>query len=426
MPVSPRELELRVRAALPVGAEFARENFAGDPLVREFCEWAKSELEVEAEIFVAWACPPDVLIVSAPGANILIRSERFDTLLVEYIRLKNAVSHQGRAATKLLLPPAVLRWMAEFLLGYRWPQGALYAARRALDLRDDPRPPNPFRDEILASIDKAQRAAAQCFCLAHELGHLMPSHHDEISLDARVDGLSLSRYIIRELEEAGTTYGAEPMMKLARDRIDASVLLREIDADLIALELVAVFVTNKLGVPAEDALRVSLSACEAQSFLYAMKHACLLLKRHSGRARSHEEFMTGDWISGMQISVRAGCLLRRAGILLSRWRARDQEQTAATINRFVPVVDAMFMESMEFRADLQTVAFQEAENLFCSVPTHDADEGRAFFSSLLDQARQNSDFRLDLFYMLVAMGFPGGTDPLKWLEYLFKMQQGVR
>jgi hypothetical protein len=161
-----------VKAALPVGAEFGREKFAGDPLVHHFCEWAKEALAVEVQIFVSWSCPPDVSLLTSSGTNILIRSERFDTLLVEYLHLKRAGLATNPVLTNLILSSAVLRWMAEFLLGCRWPQAALYAAMRALELRIDPRPPNPFRDEMLASIHEVERAALQCFCLAHELGHL--------------------------------------------------------------------------------------------------------------------------------------------------------------------------------------------------------------------------------------------------------------
>jgi hypothetical protein len=116
-------------------------------------------------------------------------------------------------------------------------------------------------------------------------------------------------------------------------------------------------------------------------------------------------------------------VLRRAGFLLSRWCAGDEKQTAATINRFVPVVDAMFLESIEFRNDLATVVQGEAEHLLNTLPAWNANEGRSFFDSLIETARNDSDVRLDLFYMLIAMGFPGGTDPIHWLEHLFEMQQ---
>jgi hypothetical protein len=410
-----------VRASLPVGAGFARENFSGDPLVERFCEWAKDELKVEADIFVSWACPPDVSILTSPVANVLVRSERFDTLLVEYLHLKDAARHNNPVATGLVLPSAVLRWMSEFLLGYRWPQAALHAAMRAVELGTNRQSPNPFRDETLASIDEVQRTALQCFCLAHELGHLVRSQHDEISLDTLIDGRSLSQHITRDLEEVGTGHvTAARMMDIATGGIDAAVLLREIDADLIALELVAVFIANTFGVPAETAMQVSLSACEAQSFLYATKHTCLLLKRNAGRRESHADFSRDDWIAGTQVSVRARCLLRRAGILLSRWCAGDQPQNATTISRFVPVVDAMFLESSTFRAELAAVAQQEAENL---LGTTLAWNGAAPFASMIEAARASPEIRLDLYNMLVAMGFPGGTNPIDWFEHLFGVQQ---
>src|SRR5262249_49815308 len=154
--------------------------------------------------------------------------------------------------------------------------------------------------------------------------------------------------------------------------------------------------------------------------LYATKQTCLLLKRHCEASKPRLEFSRDDWIAGLQVSVRARCVLRRAGFLLSRWCAGDQEQTAATINRFVPVVDAMFLESCGFRADLTAAALREKEHLLSTVPASKVDQGRAFFAPLIETVRQNPRMKLDLFYMLAAMGFPGGTDPIRWLEHLFE------
>jgi hypothetical protein len=209
------------------------------------------------------------------------------------------------------------------------------------------------------------------------------------------------------------------MMEAARSGIDAAVLLREIDADLLALELVAVFVANTFDVPAETALQVSLNACEALTFLYATKHTCSLLKRHGGGRNSQAGFVRDDWLAGAQFSVRARCLLRRAGILLSRWCAPDEEQTAETISRFVPIVDAMFLGSGTYRADLATAAQREAENLLDAVAAWSTDRGQ----TLMEAARKSPELKLDLFYMMVAMGFPGGTDPIRWFEHLFETQQ---
>jgi hypothetical protein len=221
------------------------------------------------------------------------------------------------------------------------------------------------------------------------------------------------------MDEGGAGHVADQMMDLASGRIDASVLLREIDADLIALELVAVFVANTFEVSAETALQMSLTAYEAQTFLYATKHTCLLLKRYAGRHESHDDFMRDDWLAGLQFSMRARCMLRRAGILLSRWCAPGEDQTAATINRFVPVVDAMFLGSSDYRADLAVAAHREAENLLAAAPRWNADRGRA----LMEAARKSVEIKLDLLYMMVAMGFPGGTDPIRWFEHLLEAQQ---
>jgi hypothetical protein len=42
---------------------------------------------------------------------------------------------------------------------------------------------------------------------------------------------------------------------------------------------------------------------------------------------------------------------------------------------------------------------------------------------MIETARASPAIRLDLYNMLVAMGFPGGTNPIDWFEHLFNAQQ---
>jgi hypothetical protein len=411
-------LGLRVRASLPVEAKFGRENFAGDPLVKKFIEWAMESLGVKAEIFISWSCPPDVSILTSPSANILVRSERFDILLIEYFHLKNT-DPAFIGVLDEVCSGQILRWMAEFFLGFRWPQGTLYALRLRDQLSIKVKPLPPFRDDMLASIDEVRRAAIQCFCLAHELSHLIPSRDESTNLSTPVDGRSLSRHIRREFDGSAIDPDvADRMIGAANERINARILLREIDADLSALELVAVFLAQTFDLDAEAALHATLEAYEAQAYLYALKHSCLLIKRYARAADSNYVFSREDWISSVQIAVRTRCVMRRAGFLLSRWSTPNEKQTAEVINRFVPVIDGMASEGAPFRDSLAARTQQDMERLRLAFMDLPEEDGTDILGSLLEDARNSPGTKLDLFYMLVGMGFPGGTDPFDWIEHL--------
>jgi hypothetical protein len=73
-----------VEFSLPKPCEFGEENFAGDGLVRAFCDRARDVNQIDASYFVSWSCPPDVAIIRTAASDAIVRSERLDTLLIEY------------------------------------------------------------------------------------------------------------------------------------------------------------------------------------------------------------------------------------------------------------------------------------------------------------------------------------------------------
>src|SRR3954468_21445165 len=144
MTVSEATIRLLVEGVLPVGAEFGRENFAGDKVVKDFFEWSRQHLKVNPNIYVSWSCLPDVMILKIVNSEILVRSERFDTLLVEYLQLKLHIKlRSGKLSSKIwskiwsnksfskleeaTYRTVILRWMSEFFLGHQLPCYALYA-----------------------------------------------------------------------------------------------------------------------------------------------------------------------------------------------------------------------------------------------------------------------------------------------------------
>src|SRR5687768_6235665 len=175
-----------VGAALPRFAEFELENFAGDPLVKEFADEMRSSFDLPLPIWVSWACPPDTIVLRSPLGNALIRSERFDSLLIEFFDLKRLVLNPAvKAVRKKFIQSAVARWQTEFFIGYRMPLHAFDALDRvsADGIIFDTR---PFRDDNLDSMPPIERAALQCFSLGHEMGHVIAPDRANTSLDDEV------------------------------------------------------------------------------------------------------------------------------------------------------------------------------------------------------------------------------------------------
>ena len=136
--------------------------------------------------------------------HVLVRSERFDSLLVEYVRLSNSFFGQPPSVQKDLIESSFARWMAEFFIGYRRPTEAI-AALSISHSYDNRMAVSAFRDETLAALPDLPGAAVQCFCLAHEIGHVLFPGNNDVSLETAVDGLPLSRHVERDLLAVGST-----------------------------------------------------------------------------------------------------------------------------------------------------------------------------------------------------------------------------
>jgi hypothetical protein len=400
-------LRRRVEFALPKPSRFDLENFAGDPHVAEFCRLLCDQLGLDVTVFVAWACPPAVSILRSANGSALIRSERLDTMLVEYHKL--ATEAQSQAAANVLdelVTSSVLRWMAELLLGFRRPSVALTAMqmRQQLPVR---MAVVPFRDESLASVPELERTALQCFLLAHEIGHLACPPNTEATLDTEVDGIPLMRHLERDVALPTIT---EPVRdQLRRTLVEAikpGGLLCEVQADLLALECVIQYVRAAFDCSVEEAMRASLRACEATLAI----NSCIQSCRDVARLPARSEFVQQDFVAGAQMSTRARAIMRRAGILWAGLEKPDRPLVARDINPYVPRVDALFARRQPF---LQLVTQKVTDSAQSLIEQHvhlGEEEARSLLAEQMAGIRADHAMRLELFYMLVAFGCPGGTD----------------
>jgi hypothetical protein len=178
------------KASLPSLSLAGEENFAGDPFVKEFYEMATRDLGEAPTILVAWQGPPEPVFLKTPLGSVVVRSERLDPLLIEYLHL--SVLAPASPLPIDIIDTAVLRWIAKFCLGHGNALATVYAivASNMPVLRLMQWPMHNFRDELLMSVGQMDRAAAQCLTLGHELGHATQTVPPVCTLATEIDGLA--------------------------------------------------------------------------------------------------------------------------------------------------------------------------------------------------------------------------------------------
>ncbi|KPV51141.1 hypothetical protein SE17_22905, partial [Kouleothrix aurantiaca] len=362
---------------------------------------------LELQIWVTWCALPDVSILRNAAGNILIRSERFDTLLVEYFNLQRVLHNPGFTGdTKALAQSAVAKWFAEFLLGLRQPQLALYSFERHRAY-EQPFPNHTFRDEALASVPELEKAALQCFCLAHEIAHIIYPPRNGMDLDFVCDGMSLRTHLTWEIRQMGLDPDVqEAMVAEMAEQMDFDLLVAEIDADVSALGTIASFLPKVFDVSRAEAMRAALTALQAQSFLNGCKNSCRLLQRHIRAGLDREDFTRLDWIEGQYVVARTRVALRRAGLLLYMWDKEDG--LTREPDEYRVEVDAMFTDVQDFLMVVSQAAFDETERLYKAAESVRIDQSTEALDREIARVLTDSDERMALFYILVAMGYPGG------------------
>ncbi|MDT9002233.1 hypothetical protein RQP53_23335 [Paucibacter sp. APW11] len=412
-----------VDLALPKPCEFGDENFAGDPLVREFCDRLAQAHDLNLHFFVAWACPPDVTIVRSAAGSAIIRSERLDTLLIEYFNLQSVHSKWSDDLAREVTTSAVLRWMSELLIGYRHSGLALLAQRL--------RPPlpglrltSPFRDQTLASVPELERVALQCACLAHEVGHILNPRRPGVTVDESVDGLPLAAHIAWGDQACG--YSEETLSALQqhwRQHLNGPALLSEVEADLFAFSSVVEFLCNALSYTLEDSIRAALRAFEAQLFVCACKNTCSLLTTSVLRGTSKGDFVIEDYLVGAQYLARARALVRRAGIVWAIAEQPDASPGTRDFNSYVRRIDSMIVAVQPFTALAAETLTHHAHMLFEQAHFLSQQRDGAWLAAEIANLENSSDLRVELFEMLVAFGCPGSVNVV---EYLRSMQMSAQ
>ena len=176
------------------------------------------------------------------------------------------------------------------------------------------------------------------------------------------------------------------------------------------------FILRTLPYSLEDVIRATLQAFEAQLYLYACKHTCRLLKRAATEQLSDEEFTKRDYLDGVEIAVRARATVRRAGLLWALAEHPNPPPGGRDYNAYAGRIDALLASTQEFTSIMSQLLTKHARILFDALDGKPAAAREAWFDALLMQVEQDSNLRLDLFYILVAFGCPGGVDVLAYLR----------
>jgi hypothetical protein len=108
---------------------------------------------------------------------------------------------------------------------------------------------------------------------------------------------------------------------------------------------------------------------------------------------------------------------------MARLENPSSKLTAEKMSKYVPKIDAMFTADQKFRLDLAWAFQSSMEHLKQQLQSSTSQSPDEQFSSLIATLEREPELKGDLFDVLIAMGFPGGTDTVRYVEWLYQSQQ---
>jgi hypothetical protein len=397
-------LDFLVGMSLPRGAAYGPENFAGDDLVREFLGFLKTHFPTDLDIYVSWNCRPDVSILRNKVEQVLVRSERLDTLLIEYVcllqHLKKDVSHDLRVDRAM---SSHYRWYTEFFIGFDRPMHALHALKKRHSEHFIHTKVIPFRDEALASVSALVRCSCQCFCLAHEIGHVVWPASADATIETPVDGISPIDHLKRDFSEQdfSNAFGPKTASEAAAS-LKPAHLFSEINADFFAIELLPQFLSRALGCDLETAFRVTLLACQAQFYMDDLRSFAAILARPEFVSADEEPLRTVA-INSCQTSIRARSALRRAGISWALIENKGILPSAKRTSGYASRIDEIVVDDTRHMNLLKSCQVESGSRLLGVVEKSIPSIGDAF-DEMWRSLRQEATAVMDLRYILIAFG----------------------
>lgn len=407
-----------IGATLPPHSKFGKENFAGDPEVEIFFNSLVYQYNLNTEIYVSWCCEPSAMLLKSPYGNVLVRSERMDTLLIEYVHLRELLNSESYSHEFLsnIASATVLQWMTEFCIGCKLPSHALSAWQMSRKSSAVYLSTHTYRDESLVSIPEDLRISLQCFAIAHEIGHILYPKKENITLNEVVDGLELIKHAEHDFVEAKISSEAKKILQeQIFQQINVTNLFTEIEADLFALHCVIGFLIQRFEISLEIAVSNSLYAYEALAFMNACKYDCKLLKKD----QTTPNFSLRSYINGTELSIRSRCIMRRAGILWAKFDNPNKNLTATDMNKYVPLVDSLYLSSQSWLQSLTQIIVDSVSKLQQEFEDNTIENRNLRFWQQMNYLDQAPEQRYELWKILIAYGCSGATDLNYFFEELF-------
>ena len=402
---------------LPDEALFGKENYAGDELVRAFMDDVKGQFDLDFEVYVSWQCLPDVTVLrSGNGKSIVIRSERLDTLLIEYLKLYNDLI---RSLQPEYAMASIYRWMAEYFVGLRQPHHALSALLKCHDVSAEKAEVIPFRDETLASVQDMVRCAVQCFSLAHEVGHIIWPVNEPPTLLDPVDGIAPLRHLSRDFEEGGFSGDLGLTVDDVAEKIGAAQLFSELNADFFAFESVFQFLYNNFDCEMSGAVKMSLLAAQGQYFMDSLRAFATTIVKCGNTQQEVDRVLQEDFVVNSQTSIRARCLLRRAGISWAAVECQTSKPSVDVINEYVPKIDRMVIEGFEVRRLLHSCSTRCGFTVMSEIQKERKNStSEDAINQKLAILEDDRSLSMDMYYLLIAYGCSGAVRPDAYLRSL--------
>ncbi|KAB7746571.1 hypothetical protein GA707_03550 [Nostocoides sp. F2B08] len=406
-----------VSAAILQPAMFGPENFAGDEWVESYMRAASRLLDLEVRTYVTWQCPPDVFVLAAEDAGLVIRSERLDGLLVEMLTLHDVQSLLGGQLLEEVSQSAVLRWMSEFLIGYRRPALAVTALRNRPSLDGlQVQIHHAFRDELLDSRPLLERTAVQCISVGHEMRHLVEDVDARYDVWENIDGIPVISHIdfdMRNVDKVDDD-SLQRFHAFVSSTVDATRLVKEIHADLFAVDTVLEFCLRAFDCRSEDAVRSTLAAFETLVFTYFLKNACRLVAELSTGSKRRDEFDRALVLENLQWVARGRAVARHIGLSWAQFDNSTPEGALIAARQNVARVDAMITERLAGRL-ANNRAFDHAVQALLDTLERSGKE-QITVAEALAHVDSDGDLRKELYFMLVGFGCPGSVDVRTYLE----------
>lgn len=413
-------VEQIIKNTLPLYAMFGKENFAGDEDVEIFYNSLSYQYDLNINVYVSWCCEPSAMLLQSKYGSLLVRSERMDTLMIEYIHLREILHNKSYSEQFLadVSGATVLQWLTEFFIGYNLPSHALSAWELSRNISPVSMDTHPYRDDSLASIPHDLRVAIQCFSIAHEIGHILYKRDGKLSLNEKIDGLELMKHVEHDLRDAEIPLKSREILKeKICQGINPAILLDEIDADLFALYCVTNFLVQRFTISLEDAVKNSLYAFEALAYMNSCKFDCSLLKRQQKTI----DFKTQSFINGTALSIRSRCVMRRAGFIWAEFENPGKKLKGTDINKYVLLVDNLYSGSENILNILTEKTVEYLDQLYREFKGINTINRLSKFKKQIRNLNKTPDQRYNLWKILIAFGCPGGTDVNDFFKSRFSL-----